>query len=131
MKKLVSGFIDVCSAQAFTAAYVSAGDPIYVPGYQTLTLFVDITSNNTTDATVKVVTTATEGATTEYDMPIKTTSATKTELGASVYEFTSDSSPKMIVPIDISGCSWCQVKIKGTGNAPAAGTATIKAFLMA
>jgi hypothetical protein len=107
------------SVQTITGSFVNIGERLNVLEYDTLTLFFNISSNNSTAIQVKVLGRL-EDIDHDYVLPIKTPTATKTSINNLVYEF-SETDPQNCFSVDVQGIPFVQLAIKGTGNAPVPG----------
>jgi hypothetical protein len=107
------------SLQTITGSFVNIGERLNVLEYDTLTLFFNVSSNNSTAIQVKVLGRL-EDIDHDYVLPIKTPTSAKTSINNLVYEF-NETDPQNVFSVDVQGVPFVQLQIKGTGNAPIAG----------
>lgn len=107
------------SPQTITDTFTNVGSRLNCLEYDTISLYFNITSNNSTAIQIKALGRM-EDIDHDYVLPIKTPSATKVDISNLVYQF-SETDAQNCFSIDVQGIPFLQLQVKGVGNAPVPG----------
>lgn len=111
----------ITSAQAFTAAWADLGPEIALFGRNSLTLWLTIDINDSTDLQFRVLPKHESGGLEEYEPPIETYTASKVDFQGGYHELAVDADVLIPITMRLNGTyPYGQVQIKagtlGTGT---------------
>lgn len=93
----------LAAAQNFTAAWADCGTEIPTSGSTHLGIWLTLDVNDSLNMRVKALAKHTSGGTDEYELVIKTLSATDVKVDAGYIEFNTDADQKVILSIPLDG----------------------------
>jgi hypothetical protein len=105
--------------QTLTASFVDLGSSTFiVENYKQLWLYLNVDINSTQNATVQVLSKATDGN--WYYLPVNSAGTAKTLVDPSVFELNVDADQMQCVQVDVRGCTEVKFQVKaGTLGSPA------------
>lgn len=111
----------ISAAQDLTANWVDLGGEISTENVQHIGIYINLDINNSQDARVRLLAKHTSAGTDEYNLPIRTVSASDVKVEDEYIEFNVDADQKMILEFDLDGIvPFCQIQVQaGTVGATA------------